>query len=233
MGWYGSTDGGANNGGRNRTNRNANATRSRSNANYLPNPRIEKVLEGQTTGKGIKCTPAYEWKVTQDELKKWRKEFWDTRIQGNRDVWSILKNAIEAEPEDAEAIIKASGLTAHAGIMTLVFDAEKFPYRIPIACINDPISYADAVYDENDAPDEEDYELKIRGIGVEDFEVEISNLSLVSELKVKYLDHVGQSDLSLENWIFLFYGRKIDDNLPLYRVRGLDSGVVVQCMLVQ
>ena len=48
-------------------------------------------------------------------------------------VWDVLKSAIDADSEDAAAFIKASGLAAHAGVMTLIFDEHKFPYRVPIA----------------------------------------------------------------------------------------------------
>jgi hypothetical protein len=43
---------------------------------YLQNPQIEKVLNGQTVGSGIKKTPAYETPLSKTELEKWRKEFW-------------------------------------------------------------------------------------------------------------------------------------------------------------
>lgn len=33
-------------------------------------------MTGQTTGEGIKKTPAYETPLTKNELDKWRKEFW-------------------------------------------------------------------------------------------------------------------------------------------------------------
>ena len=45
----------------------------------------------------------------------------------------MLKSAVEADPEDAAAIISATGLTAHAGVMTLILDEHKVPYRVPIA----------------------------------------------------------------------------------------------------
>ena len=115
---------------------------------------------------GVKWTPAYHCKVNQSELIKYREEFWNTRTQGNQEIWSILRNAIEAEPADAEAMISATGLTPHAGIMTLVFDEHKFPYRIPIAIINDPEDYLpneEALLENAEKPEEEQLEgVKIR-----------------------------------------------------------------------
>ena len=114
------------------------------------------------------------------------------------DIWNVLKNAINADAADAEAIIKASGLNAHAGIMTLVFDEHKFPYRIPIACINDPIEFLPteaAKLDFIEKPAEEKLEgMKIRCIGEDDYEFDTTNYALVSELKVQYLDEINLSD---------------------------------------
>lgn len=166
MGWYGSSENTSNTTRNNRRGASNTNQRQRSGGNYLPNPRIEKIIEGSFVGEGVKCTPAYECKVSQDELIKYREEFWSTRTQGSPEIWSIIRNAIDAEPADAEAMIKASGLTPHAGVMTLIFDEHKFPYRIPIACINEPSSFKAsnaALVDEANKPDEEELEeLKIR-----------------------------------------------------------------------
>ena len=53
MGCYGSTDG-ANGNSSTRNRGGPGNTRGRGNANYLPNPRIEKVLENKYVGKGVK-----------------------------------------------------------------------------------------------------------------------------------------------------------------------------------
>ena len=166
MGWYGSSESGSNTTNRNNRGSNRNRQSQRSGGNYLPNPAIEKIIEGKFIGQGVKWTPAYECKVSPEELLKYREEFWNTRTQGNQEIWSILRNAIDAEPADAEAMIKATGLTPHAGIMTLIFDDQRFPYRIPIAIINEPEGYLPdemEQLDEAEKPEEEQLEgLKIR-----------------------------------------------------------------------
>ena len=42
----------------------------------MQNPTVEKVLQGETVGEGIKKTPAYETPFSKDELEKWRADFW-------------------------------------------------------------------------------------------------------------------------------------------------------------
>ena len=210
--------------------------RNRGSVNYPPNPSIEKVLEDQYTNRGIKWTLAYQCKVSPEELNKWRNEFWETRTQGNKQVWEVLKSAVDATPEDAEAIIKAAGLNAHAGVMTLVFDDQKFPYRVPIAWINDPVEYLPSDFEKlnpEEKPEEETYEgLKVRTVGEQDCTFDVSNYMTVSELKIKYLDDTNRSSYNLGNVIFLFGGRKLDDQLPLYSIYNMGSEMVIQWMLV-
>ena len=68
---------------------------------------------------------------------KWKREFWETRIQGSMAVWGLLKNACDptCSPEDAQAFLDAAGVTAYNGSMTLCYDETGMPYRLPIATI--------------------------------------------------------------------------------------------------
>mmetsp|Transcript_28594 Transcript_28594/g.25308 ORF Transcript_28594/g.25308 Transcript_28594/m.25308 type:complete len:130 (+) Transcript_28594:315-704(+) len=129
-------------------------------------------------------------------------------------------------------MIKATGLTPHAGIMTLVFDEQKFPYRIPISIINEPEKFSlseVALLDDADKPEEEDYAgIKIRSIGEADYEFDVSNYTLINELKVKYMDEINKSDFDLDKVIFLYGGKRMNDKLPLYSFYSLKPGYVIQ-----
>lgn len=50
--------------------------------------RVEKVLQGQASGDGIKRTPSYETPLTKHELDKWRKEFWGKYQLSNTSICS-------------------------------------------------------------------------------------------------------------------------------------------------
>ena len=41
----------------------------------------EKVIQGQTSGEGIKKTPSYETPLMKAELDKWRKDFWGNKYK--------------------------------------------------------------------------------------------------------------------------------------------------------
>ena len=174
--------------------------------------------------------------MSETELQKYRSEFWETRNQGTKDVWEVLRNSVNADPSDAEAFIKASGLRCHAGVMTLVFDENKFPYRIPIACISEPTKYLPSDVDQlNNAekPAEEDYEnMKIRTVGTQDYEFSCSNYKTVGEIKIEFLDETERSSLDSNNVILLYGGRKLNDKLPLYGIYNLTSDMVIMAMIV-
>ena len=104
------------------------------------------MIEGKYTGLGVKKTPAYETPLSKHDVQKWRKEFWETRTNGNKHIWTLIKNACEEDHETAELLIKETGgLKMPQNSLTLIIDAEGIYYRVPICLINDPVNY-DADY---------------------------------------------------------------------------------------
>jgi hypothetical protein len=43
--------------------------------------------------------------------------------------------------EDADAVLKASGVIPYSNSLTLCYDETGMPYRLPIAILSDPKSY--------------------------------------------------------------------------------------------
>lgn len=52
-----------------------------------------------------------------------------------------MENACEETPETAQALVLAAGLQMPQNSLTLVTDESGVYYRVPISCINDPVSY--------------------------------------------------------------------------------------------
>lgn len=102
---------------------------------------METVLPGKQSGDGIKRTPAYETPLSKHDLDKWRKEFWETRTSGNRQIWNLLQSACSEDPETANALVLAAGLQMPQNSLTLVIDEQGVYYRIPICVINDPLNF--------------------------------------------------------------------------------------------
>ena len=55
---------------------------------------MENIVPGKFSGEGIKKTPAYETPLSKHDLDKWRKEFWETRTSGNRQIWNCDLNTM-------------------------------------------------------------------------------------------------------------------------------------------
>ena len=102
---------------------------------------METVLPGKQSGDGIKRTPAYETPLSKHDLDKWRKEFWETRTSGSRQIWNLLQSACSEDPETANALVLAAGLQMPQNSLTLVIDERGVYYRIPICVINDPLNF--------------------------------------------------------------------------------------------
>lgn len=102
---------------------------------------MEQINHNKAIGTGIKKTLAYETPLSKEQLENWRKEFWETRTSGSKQVWQLLKTACEEDEDTAIALISASGLQLPQDSLTTAIDQAGVYYRVPIACINDPDSY--------------------------------------------------------------------------------------------
>jgi len=71
---------------------------------------VEIIKHDKTIGEGVQKTLAYDTPYTVTELDKWRQDFWETRTGGSKQVWQLLKNACEADNDDAVALIAAAQL---------------------------------------------------------------------------------------------------------------------------
>jgi len=69
--------------------------------------------------------------------------------------------------------------------------------------------------------------MKIRIVGASDYEFDASNYSLVSDIKLKFLDATDRSDFDTDHCIFLFAGKKLENERPLYSIYNLRSNMVI------
>jgi hypothetical protein len=168
---------------------------------------------------------------SKEELERWREEFWETRTQGNPEVWMVIRQAIENTAEDAAAILWASDVSTYTGSMVLCMDRDKNPYRVPICVINEPYSYWPTAQERNamkEKPEELNYEdIKIRTYGSTDKIYTLSNYMGIQELIKKY-----KEDLDIKNDVLLIYdGQIMRQDFCLFNFR-LDDQMVIQAMVI-
>ncbi|CAI2370488.1 unnamed protein product [Moneuplotes crassus] len=157
--------------------------------------KIEKIIPDTMTGEGIKQTEAFTVDLTEDQYKKWKDQFWETRAEGSEWVWNILKEAVDLQADEAKELLKNNDIKYESRLgMKMCYDQTGKSYVLPPAIINEPVGYGEDLekkrLEEVKAPkDEKTLTLILRNASkFDDDEVEISDHSTVLELKEKYAD---------------------------------------------
>mmetsp|Transcript_6710 Transcript_6710/g.20321 ORF Transcript_6710/g.20321 Transcript_6710/m.20321 type:complete len:148 (+) Transcript_6710:65-508(+) len=79
--------------------------------------------------------------VTTEQLQRMREEFWETRVEGQKEMWEALRAASQAESAELRTqIIESAGITPALKRRTLelVYDERGAIYEVPIFCLSDP-----------------------------------------------------------------------------------------------
>ncbi|KAM3136691.1 Ubiquitin domain-containing protein 2 [Paramecium bursaria] len=99
-----------------------------------------KILK-EETGEDFKKTKAYISYISEQELQKFRNHFWETRVEGQQEIWQILRNVVKEDIQNAKAMIEAMDIKLINNSLQSVYDHKGKRYDIPIFCINDPQKY--------------------------------------------------------------------------------------------
>lgn len=80
--------------------------------------------------------------ISLEELQQQRTEFWDSRVEGNKDMWNALHSAADAflanDESLAHAILTASGINLPNGTLELCYDELGYEYKVPTFCFITP-----------------------------------------------------------------------------------------------
>ena len=109
-----------------------------------PNFNFPEVKNNTYVGKGLRKMKGYISTVPKDELEKRRIAFWGTRVEGDPQVWTFLKelcNLPEEESENINAMLEANEITPLKKCINVTYDKAGEVYEIPNYCINDPVSF--------------------------------------------------------------------------------------------
>lgn len=117
-------------------------------------------------------------------------------------------------------MIEASELKISNDSITLVIDSSGIYYRVPIACINDPVKYVESEekkkIESKAKPAEIHFKcLKMRAAGENDVIISTSNWTGILDLKKLYLEK-SKRDVALERVRFFCMGRELKDENCLY-----------------
>ena len=167
-------------------------------------------------GSGIKKTHAWTGTITQSQLKVKRDKFWASISTGHMFIWLQIKQAVEADAENAEAILQYGGVRMIYDSIQVCKDFEGNRYFIPAFVINDPVELTES--DIEDIDDSEILEIVIRKSKEPDISVCVPLGAKVRQLK----SEIGVPDCRL-----FFGGKELQDYKKLYDYQ-LEDGMVVQ-----
>ena len=165
-------------------------------------------IEGQFAGEGVKKTLAWKATITRLQLESKRAEFWQTRAGGRRNIWLVIKNAIEADHQTAALLLQMSGIVIKGENITVLEDTNGNIYEIPPFIINDPLCFSDErkkAVPKQIIKENVEIRVRIRIPGVsEDQVIIVNNMVTGKELKESYCD---KQSVPIEN-VRLFFGGK-------------------------
>lgn len=180
-------------------------------------------IEGQYVGEGIKKTLAWKATISRPQLEVKRDEFWNTRTTGRRNVWMVIKSAVEADHETASLLLQMSGIALKGDNITILEDTNGNLYEVPVFIVNDPVSFSNekkkAVPKANIAENVK-INIKIRRPGIGDDQLlEVNNMMTGTELKKMY----AEKENLQEECLRLFFGgreMKYENNLVSHLIQN-------------
>ncbi|CAI2379590.1 unnamed protein product [Moneuplotes crassus] len=163
-----------------------------------------------------------------------RREFWKEKLRINHEVWFIIKEAIQSDLAQCDALLSVAGFKCENGTVDRLIDPKGNKHDVPIWLINKPINYSASYHAEKLREIErpsvpEGIEVKILDSKTSTkHEYTISNSEDCSELKRIYGEEYDCSDISK---IRLFYLGKEMENDVCINSYNIKSNIYI-CGLV-
>lgn len=179
-----------------------------------------KEVENEFVGIGVKRMQGYISPVSFEKLQKIREDFWTSRIEGNPEIWEILRTICNDNTltlDDIDSFMKSSNIVTYKGCINVTYDSKGYLYEIPNYCINDPVRYENIEEEKSkDIPKEENIEVKIRCF-VDEGKIKIKNHESIEKLKDIISKHKTFINKFKCDSIRLFFGGKeLQNEKPLY-----------------
>ena len=149
-----------------------------------PSFNFPEVKENIYLGTGLRKIKGYISNISKEELIKKRKEFWETRIEGNFETWNFLKQICEnndLDEKDIKAYLEANEIIPYKNCINVTYDRMGGIYEIPNYCIQDPVEYI-LINENKNKPNEKEINFNIKK-DIEIFNIQNSNYLSVDILK--------------------------------------------------
>ena len=193
-----------------------------------PNFNFPEVKDNTYVGKGLRRMKGYISIVSKEELEKKRIAFWGTRVEGDSQVWTFLKELCELpqeEDENVKAMLEANEIYPLKKCINVTYDKAGEVYEIPNYCINDPISY-DLPETHVKKPEKQTISFYVRRVGAKQIKIKAPNTTSIEKVKTNISKKLEVD----ERKIRMFYrGKEMKNGNELW-IYNIENDCVVQVM---
>ena len=190
-----------------------------------PNFNFPEVKKNIYVGKGLRKMKGYISIVPKEELEKRRIAFWGTRIEGDSQVWTFLKELCElplGEEKNMKAMLEANEITPLQKCINVTYDKAGEVYEIPNYCINEPYTY-DLPETHVKKPDRKIISFHVRK-GAKQIKIKSPNTTLVEKIKNNIANKIQKKE---EDIRMFFGGKELKDKNELWKYNIDDDCVVI------
>lgn len=193
---------------------------------YFNFPEVEEDIY---VGEGLKRMKGYISTIPKEELLKKRAEFWQTRVEGNKETWEFLQRICEDpefEHEDIRAYLSATGIVPYKDCINVTYDTFGGLYEIPNYCIHFPTRY-DLPETHKEKPLEEQNVAFIIRKGGDKIKIKNTNYLSVKQLKHLVVNNFPKINAQ-ENQIRLFFrGKEMEDDKEIWFYNVENDSIVL------
>ena len=190
-----------------------------------PNFNFPEVKDNIYVGKGLRKMKGYISIVSKEELEKRRIAFWGTRIEGDSQVWTFLKELCElplGEEKNMKAMLEANEITPLQKCINFTYDKAGEVYEIPNYCINEPYTY-DLPETHVKKPDRKIISFHVRK-GAKQIKIKSPNTTLVEKIKNNIANKIQKKE---EDIRMFFGGKELKNGNELWKYNIDDDCVVI------
>ena len=190
-----------------------------------PNFNFPEVKDKTFVGKGLRRMKGYISIVPKEELEKRRIAFWGTRVEGDAQVWTFLKELCdlpEGEEDNMKAMLEANEITPLKKCINVTYDKAGEVYEIPNYCINEPVKY-DLPESHIKKPEKKNVDFHIRK-GIQQIKIKAFNTTSVEKVKSNIAKKLS---LDEKNIRLFFRGKEMRNGNELWAYNIEDDCVVI------
>jgi hypothetical protein len=195
-----------------------------------PSFNFPEVKENIYLGTGLKKIKGYISNISKEELIKKRKEFWETRIEGNFETWNFLKQICEnddLDEKDIKAYLEANDIIPYKNCINVTYDRMGGIYEIPNYCIQDPVEYI-LINENKNKPNEKEINFNIKK-NIEIFNIQNSNYLSVDILKSNL---ANKFNCNKEDIRLFFTGKEMMNDKEIW-FYDIDNNCTITAMITK